>query len=136
MAGLKSVVYQTFKAALLMLVIALMVQSQSSRAQLQSCSSQLQTLNVCAPFVVPGNNGLPSSECCGALQSVQHDCLCSTLQIASRLPSRCSLPPSSCGLSISSSCLFCSFCSLKIRPSNAFVFQCYTCRCKLMRVQC
>ncbi|KAF3433022.1 hypothetical protein FNV43_RR24124 [Rhamnella rubrinervis] len=53
MAGIKSVVHQTSKAAVLVLVIALMVQSQSSRGQSQSCSSELSSLNVCSQFVVP-----------------------------------------------------------------------------------
>ncbi|XP_015877997.3 protein MEN-8 [Ziziphus jujuba] len=92
---IKSFVCLTSQAALLLLLVALMVQTQSG-AQRRSCSSELSNLNVCAPFVVPGNNGNPSSECCGALQSVEHDCLCSTLRIASQLPSRCNIPSASC----------------------------------------
>lgn len=66
--------------------------------QVQStCSSSLSTLNVCAPYVVPGASSNPSSECCGALQAVTHDCLCSTLRIASRIPVQCNLPPLNCG---------------------------------------
>ncbi|KAI8564757.1 hypothetical protein RHMOL_Rhmol03G0206600 [Rhododendron molle] len=64
----------------------------------QTCTSQLGNINVCAPFVLPGAaNTNPSPECCTALQAVDHDCLCSTIRIASRLPSQCHLPPlSSC----------------------------------------
>ncbi|KAG9445158.1 hypothetical protein H6P81_016498 [Aristolochia fimbriata] len=63
-----------------------------------NCSQQLSGLTACAPFVVPGggNGGVPSGECCSALQSVAHDCVCTTLQIVSRLPSQCSLPPAAC----------------------------------------
>lgn len=106
---IKSPVRMTSQAALLLLLIALVVQTQSN-AQRQSCSSELSTLNVCAPFVVPGNNGNPSSECCGALQAVEHDCLCSTLRIASQLPTRCNIPSTSCGLCLlfSFSTFFCS----------------------------
>lgn len=134
MAGFKSVVHLTSKAAVLVLVIALMVQSQSSRAQSQSCSSELSSLNVCAPFVVPGNSANPSTECCGALQGVQHDCLCSTLRIASQLPSRCNLSPTSCGLLILLTFSLLHFCSPKSPFSfyNVFVFQCLTCRYNLM----
>ncbi|KAH7854373.1 hypothetical protein Vadar_013064 [Vaccinium darrowii] len=66
--------------------------------QAQTCSAQLGNVNVCAPFVLPGAaNTNPSPECCTALQAVDHDCLCSTLRIAARLPSQCHLPPlSSC----------------------------------------
>ncbi|KAH6770855.1 Bifunctional inhibitor/lipid-transfer protein/seed storage 2S albumin superfamily protein [Perilla frutescens var. hirtella] len=71
----------------------IMVESQAQSA----CSSSLSTLNVCAPFVVPGSAANPSSDCCGALQAVDHDCLCSTLRIASRIPVQCNLPPLSCG---------------------------------------
>ncbi|PKI35794.1 stamen-specific protein FIL1 [Punica granatum] len=67
------------------------------QAMSQSCPAQLSNLNVCAPFVVPGApTTAPSSDCCNALQSVSHDCLCSTLRIASRLPTQCQIPPLSC----------------------------------------
>lgn len=61
-----------------------------------TCSSSLSSLNVCTPFVVPGAAANPSADCCGALQSIDHDCLCSTLRIASRIPVQCNLPPLSC----------------------------------------
>ncbi|CAN1267340.1 Stamen-specific protein FIL1 [Linum perenne] len=64
-------------------------------ATAQECPTQLGNLNVCGPFVVPGAAS-PSSECCSAVKSVQHDCLCSTLQITARLPSLCGLPPLGC----------------------------------------
>ncbi|XP_022734821.1 protein MEN-8-like [Durio zibethinus] len=99
MAVLKSLVHLSSKAAaaaLLLLLAVAAVQTQTAKAQ--SCANVLTNLNVCAPFVVPGATETnPSSECCGALQSVQHDCLCSTLTIASRLPSQCNLPPLNCG---------------------------------------
>ncbi|CAL1371321.1 unnamed protein product [Linum trigynum] len=83
-------------ALLLAIVLALaVVQTQVSVAQAQACPVQLSNLNVCAPFVMPGA-AAPSSECCSALQSVQHDCLCSTVQITARLPSLCNLPPVGC----------------------------------------
>ncbi|XP_024437878.1 protein 108 [Populus trichocarpa] len=92
MASLKSL---SSPAALLLLLIALAVQTQLAHSQI--CTSQLNSLNVCAPFVVPGApNTNPSTDCCNALGAVQHDCLCSTLQIAARLPSQCNLPPITC----------------------------------------
>ncbi|XP_019059454.1 PREDICTED: protein MEN-8 [Tarenaya hassleriana] len=67
-------------------------------AEGQSCTAELTNLNTCAEFVVPGAaNTNPSSECCGALQAVPVDCLCNTVRIASRLPSRCNIPSFSCG---------------------------------------
>ncbi|XP_041008044.1 stamen-specific protein FIL1 [Juglans microcarpa x Juglans regia] len=94
MAAIKSLVSQV---AVLMLVV-LAVQTQTAQAQM-SCPAELSNLNVCAPYVVPGAaNVVPSSECCSALQSVQHDCLCSTLRIASQLPAQCNVPAVSCGV--------------------------------------
>ncbi|GMY07104.1 LTP_2 domain-containing protein [Fagus crenata] len=96
MAASKSLVSLSTQAALLFLVIALAVQTRT--AQAQSCTTELSSLNVCAPFVLPGtSNSNPSANCCGALQSVPHDCLCSTLRIAAQLPSQCNLPPLACG---------------------------------------
>ncbi|XP_034924523.1 LOW QUALITY PROTEIN: stamen-specific protein FIL1 [Populus alba] len=94
MAALKSL---SSPVAVLLLLTALAVQTQLARSQ--QCTSQLimNNLNVCAPFVVPGSaNTNPSAECCNALEALQHDCLCSTLQISSRLPSQCNLPPLTC----------------------------------------
>ncbi|KAJ9539675.1 hypothetical protein OSB04_026181 [Centaurea solstitialis] len=63
----------------------------------QTCPNQLETLNVCAPFVVPGSTNLiPSSDCCVALEAVDHSCLCNTIRVASTLPTQCNLPLS-CG---------------------------------------
>ncbi|KAG6657097.1 stamen-specific protein FIL1-like [Carya illinoinensis] len=94
---LKSLVSLSSLVAVLMLV-ALAVQTQTAQAQ-TSCSAELSNLNVCAPYVVPGAaNVVPSSDCCSALQSVQHDCLCSTLRIASQLPAQCNVPAVSCGI--------------------------------------
>ncbi|XP_039029068.1 stamen-specific protein FIL1-like [Hibiscus syriacus] len=86
---------QAAAAALLVLLTVAAVRTQTAKAQ--SCTTQLTNLNVCAPFVVPGATQTnPSPDCCAALQSVQHDCFCSTLSIASRLPSQCNLPPLTC----------------------------------------
>ncbi|KAK6936412.1 Bifunctional inhibitor/plant lipid transfer protein/seed storage helical domain [Dillenia turbinata] len=87
-------------AMVMMLVVINMATQvpQMGRAQEQSCSAQLGNLNVCAPFVVPGGgNANPGPDCCGALQGVDHDCLCNTLRIAARLPSQCGLPAVTCG---------------------------------------
>ncbi|WP_375792699.1 hypothetical protein [Yersinia pestis] len=78
---------------MLVLVTAL----QGGEAQSDSCTSELSNLNVCAPFVVPGaNDTTPSSECCGALEAVNRDCLCNTLRIAARLPTQCQLNSLTC----------------------------------------
>ncbi|KAL2227106.1 UNVERIFIED_CONTAM: Stamen-specific protein FIL1 [Sesamum indicum] len=61
----------------------------------QTCSSSLASLNVCAPFAVPGA-APPSADCCAALQGVDHGCFCDTLRIASRIPAQCNLPPLAC----------------------------------------
>ncbi|KAK9039838.1 hypothetical protein V6N11_015024 [Hibiscus sabdariffa] len=95
MVSLKSLV-SLGSHALLVLVVAV-AQLQSQTVESQSCPTELTSLNVCAPFVVPGAAVTnPSIDCCNALQSVHHDCLCSTLQIASRLPSQCNIPPLTC----------------------------------------
>jgi len=89
------------KATMVVLVVALVaVQMKGSEGQQgNSCPTQLANLNVCAPFVVPGATGTtPTQDCCGALQAVEHECLCNTLRIASRLPSSCNLPPLTCGM--------------------------------------
>ncbi|KAL2920610.1 Protein MEN-8 [Bienertia sinuspersici] len=84
------------KATLAILVIALMVQFKGSVAQQNTCASELGNLNLCAPYVVPGAPTPPNSDCCGALRSVTHDCLCNTLRVASQLPSSCGLPVLNC----------------------------------------
>lgn len=62
-----------------------------------TCPSELSNLTVCAPFVVPGAGPTTAgSECCTALQTVGHECLCNTLRIVARLPSQCGLPSISC----------------------------------------
>ncbi|CAA2985821.1 Hypothetical predicted protein [Olea europaea subsp. europaea] len=72
--------------------------SQMAQSQTQTCSTSLANLNVCAPYVVPGAaNTNPSLDCCTALQGLEHDCICNTLRIASRLPVLCNLPSFSCG---------------------------------------
>ena len=97
MAVLKSLVFLSSQAAALLLLLAVTaVQTQTAKEQ--SCTNQLTNLNVCAPFVVPGATETnPSSDYCGAIRSVQHDCHCSTLRIAYQLPSQCNLPPLNCG---------------------------------------
>nr|XP_043633765.1 stamen-specific protein FIL1-like [Erigeron canadensis] len=81
-------------ALLALLVLALVVGTHG-----QTCPNQLGNLNVCAPFVLPGstNNSTPNSECCSALQTVDLDCLCNTIRIASLLPAQCNLPVT-CGI--------------------------------------
>ncbi|KAI3519504.1 hypothetical protein L1887_08678 [Cichorium endivia] len=76
------------QVTLVLLVLALVARTYG-----QTCPNQLSNLNVCAPFVVPGSADLtPNSDCCGALQAVDHDCLCSTIRVATRLPTQCNLP--------------------------------------------
>ncbi|XWS48405.1 hypothetical protein CRYUN_Cryun13aG0073600 [Craigia yunnanensis] len=102
MAVLKSLVCLSSQAAAALLLLLAVAAVQTQTAKAQSCTNELTNLNVCAPFVVPGATETnPSSDCCGALQSVQHDCLCSTLRIASRLPSQCNIPPLNCDMQIS-----------------------------------
>ncbi|XVE58597.1 hypothetical protein DITRI_Ditri04bG0182300 [Diplodiscus trichospermus] len=104
MAALKSLAslsWQAAAAALLVLLAVAALQTKTANAQPQSCTTELTNLNVCAPFVVPGaGQAIPTPDCCGALQAVQHECLCSTLRIASQLPSRCNLPALDCGTEI------------------------------------
>ncbi|KAL5744545.1 hypothetical protein ACOSP7_027416 [Xanthoceras sorbifolium] len=98
MAGLKSLVSLSSKASLLVLLIAVVMSAvQTQIASAQSCTAELNNLNVCAPFVVPGvSENNPTAECCAALQSIEHDCLCNTVRIAARLPAHCNLPPLTC----------------------------------------
>ncbi|KAE8704672.1 hypothetical protein F3Y22_tig00110447pilonHSYRG00007 [Hibiscus syriacus] len=94
MAIVKSVVSLSSQAAVLVVLLPVIV--ATGKAQM-SCTTQLLGLNLCRPFVVPGAIETdPSPQCCGALQSVQHDCLCSTLRLALQLPSQCNLPPLYC----------------------------------------
>lgn len=100
MAGVKSMMsLRSQVAVLLLLAVALGTEMEMGGAQnSDGCSNQLNNLNACAPFVVPGApNTNPSPDCCGALQAVNHDCLCNTLRIASQLPSQCQLPSPRCG---------------------------------------
>ncbi|XP_076938347.1 stamen-specific protein FIL1-like [Bidens hawaiensis] len=89
-------VFQIRQVTLVLLIVALVARTHGQTVQ--TCPGQLGTLNVCAPFVVPGSptNVVPSSDCCVALQSVDRDCLCNTIRIASSLPSQCNFPVS-CG---------------------------------------
>ncbi|EYU19525.1 hypothetical protein ABFS82_06G111600 [Erythranthe guttata] len=91
--------YNYFPLVVMIIVVLLAHETQiMTRTQAQStCASTLASLNVCAQFVVPGGGAAtPSPDCCGALQAVNHDCLCSTLRIASRIPTQCNLPPLTC----------------------------------------
>ncbi|KAI7731940.1 hypothetical protein M8C21_008952 [Ambrosia artemisiifolia] len=75
------------------LTFVLLIVSLVARTHGQACPNQLGNLNVCTPFVVPGStNVVPSSECCSALQSVDRDCLCNTIRIATSLPTQCNFP--------------------------------------------
>ncbi|OIW08006.1 hypothetical protein TanjilG_20107 [Lupinus angustifolius] len=95
MAALKSLFsLRSQVAVLLLLVVAL--GTEMAKAQ-DTCTNQLANLNVCAPFVVPGVTAAPSAGCCDALQTVNRDCLCNTLRVASQLPSQCQLPTLDCG---------------------------------------
>ncbi|CAB4301811.1 unnamed protein product [Prunus armeniaca] len=87
-----------FQAALVLVLLIAAAETQRAEAQSSSsCSTELSSLNVCAPFVVPGStNTNPSSDCCGALQAVHPDCLCNTLRVAARLPAQCNLSPITC----------------------------------------
>lgn len=85
-------------SVLLILLVVAHHGTQMTKAQSGACTSELSNLNVCASFVVPGAaNTKPSATCCNALQAVDHDCLCSTIRIASQLPSQCQIPPLACG---------------------------------------
>lgn len=95
MAALKCVL----SLVLLAILITAVLQSQviESEEQQQTCLASLGNLNVCTPFVLPGAlNTTPSTDCCAALQSLDHDCICNTLRVAASLPSHCNLSPVSC----------------------------------------
>lgn len=85
----------TMKYCFTVMMVMVVVVGQSDA---QTCSSALANLNVCGAFVVPGASSAPSSACCSALQAVDHDCLCSTLRIAARIPAQCNLPAYTCGI--------------------------------------
>ncbi|KAK9103401.1 hypothetical protein Sjap_020655 [Stephania japonica] len=85
--------------SLMLLVVVLCgiaLQAQVGESQQNNCSTELSTLTTCAPFVIPGQPTTPSSDCCAALQTVDHDCICNTLRVAARIPTACSLPPLNC----------------------------------------
>ncbi|CAN8302201.1 unnamed protein product [Cochlearia groenlandica] len=84
------------KSSLVMLMVTLVL-VVVTMVDAQSCNVHLSGLNVCGEYVVPGaDNTNPSAECCNALQAVPSECLCNTLRIASRLPTRCNVPALSC----------------------------------------
>ncbi|KAG5600539.1 hypothetical protein H5410_031909 [Solanum commersonii] len=81
------------------ILITALMQSQviESQGQPQTCLASLGNLNVCSPFVLPGTSNMtPSTECCASLQSLDHKCICNTVRVVARLPSRCNLSPVSC----------------------------------------
>ncbi|MCD7469460.1 hypothetical protein HAX54_008511 [Datura stramonium] len=80
---------------LLALLVQIVLQSRVTECQAQTCSASLANLNVCAPFVVPGAP-TASAECCSALQSIDHDCMCNTIRISAQITSQCNLPPLTC----------------------------------------
>ncbi|PWA53357.1 stamen-specific protein FIL1 [Artemisia annua] len=86
-------VSQVSQVTLVLLVVAFVARTNG-----QVCPYQLGNFNVCAPFVVPAGSTetIPSRDCCSALQEVDHDCLCNTIRVASRLPTQCNFPLS-CG---------------------------------------
>ncbi|XP_043715967.1 protein MEN-8 [Telopea speciosissima] len=89
MASLKFII------SLLLVVVALVTQAQVARSQ--NCGNELNSLTVCAPFVLPGSqNSNPSSECCAAIRGVDQGCYCNTMRIISRLPSQCQQSPMTC----------------------------------------
>ncbi|KAA8539892.1 hypothetical protein F0562_026584 [Nyssa sinensis] len=99
MAASKSLVSLSSQATSLLVLVALLALTRVSQSQTSSCSAELSSLNVCQPFMVPGApNTNPSPECCGALQAVEHDCICNTIRIAARLPAQCNIPPLTCNV--------------------------------------
>ncbi|WOG96976.1 hypothetical protein DCAR_0416315 [Daucus carota subsp. sativus] len=87
------------RMVLVVVIIAIFLQISDHQVQAQggNCSSTMSNLNVCAPFVLPGATNMnPSADCCAVVQSIEHDCYCSTLQIAAQIPTHCNLPPLSC----------------------------------------
>lgn len=117
MAAASSLFSLRFRATLL-LVVALVARTQMAWSQPSACSTQLNNLSVCAPFVVPGApDSTPSADCCTALQTIDDACMCSTLRIASRLPSHCNLTPVTCGnlsLSLSFIRTMLDYCLIKL----------------------
>ncbi|RWW30488.1 hypothetical protein GW17_00004938 [Ensete ventricosum] len=88
-------------AWLVLLLVAVAAKSQvvcSSPSQ-QTCSPNLGQLAACARLLVPGQvTGPPDEQCCASLGRVDHGCLCDTLSIIARLPTRCNLPRITCGM--------------------------------------
>ncbi|XP_042512865.1 protein MEN-8-like [Macadamia integrifolia] len=83
------------KFILSLLLVALATQVQMGLSQ--NCANELNSLNVCAPFVVPGSsNPNPSTECCNAMRDVDQTCYCNTMRIISRLPTQCNMPSLTC----------------------------------------
>nr|Q40227.2 RecName: Full=Protein LIM3; Flags: Precursor [Lilium longiflorum] len=78
-------------------VLLVVLATQSEIGLAQNCSAAIGGLMSCGPYVLPGNQLTPSTQCCSAIQAVNHGCLCETINIISSLPGHCSLPPVSCG---------------------------------------
>lgn len=81
------------RAVLVVMCLALVLQSHMGESQ--TCPASLSDLQKCFPYV---NSGAPppAPDCCAAIKNVDLKCLCSTTQIATKLPSKCNLPPISC----------------------------------------
>lgn len=91
-------VYNSSTALFLLIILMITLVAEIKTVRSQNCVAEINSLNVCAPFVVPGQaDNTPSAECCNALQQVNQGCLCSTIRISSRIPVACRLPPLSCG---------------------------------------
>ncbi|KAL2334639.1 hypothetical protein Fmac_015852 [Flemingia macrophylla] len=99
MAEAKSLFSLGYQLAIVLLLLVVAHDgTQMAMAQSSTCTNELSNLNVCAPFVVPGAaNTNPSATCCNALHSVDRECLCNTIRVASQLPTQCQLPPLACG---------------------------------------
>nr|Q43533.1 RecName: Full=Protein LIM1; Flags: Precursor [Lilium longiflorum]BAA04831.1 ORF [Lilium longiflorum] len=78
------------------ILVVLLLAALSREGRSQNCSAAIGELMTCGPYVLPGNNGAPSEQCCSALRAVNHGCLCETINIISSLPDHCSLPAVNC----------------------------------------
>eukprot|EP00268_Persea_americana_P055011 TRINITY_DN63608_c0_g1_i1.p1 TRINITY_DN63608_c0_g1~~TRINITY_DN63608_c0_g1_i1.p1 ORF type:complete len:100 (+),score=14.41 TRINITY_DN63608_c0_g1_i1:39-302(+) len=82
------------RALLILLLVTVVTHDQV--AQAQNCTTELVNLSPCAPYAIPGSTS-PSPQCCSSIKAVDHNCLCNTINIVSKLPALCSLPPITCG---------------------------------------
>ncbi|KAK4280389.1 hypothetical protein QN277_012018 [Acacia crassicarpa] len=77
-------------------LVSAVIGGAEAQEDTSSCTNGVSRLTACEPFVVPGNNSAPSTECCSALGGVNHDCFCNSLRMAYQLPSQCQLPSFNC----------------------------------------